>query len=118
MEDAEPRKPRTMEERFTEEDVEACSEGQVRYDYYLHRSGGRVFDYFGGIGLPYKVGCIRAGVMKVLGYSVTRVPRRITSLQRIYLRAALTRGAHRRSFKVEQIRKGILEGEFGERGNE
>ena len=71
----------------------------------MHRSGGKVFDYFGGIGTPFEVKAITGIIMKICGYKVTKVPAHYSEKQ-IMIRAALNGGAHRRSYKVEQIRKG------------
>lgn len=76
----------------------------MKRDYYLHRSGGRKFDYFGGIGTPFRVSFLRYIVMKALKYKATSVPHG-TPLVRVIIRAALKAGAHRRSWKVQQIKK-------------
>jgi hypothetical protein len=76
----------------------------VKYDYYLHRSGGRVFDYFGGIGTPFRVSLLRALIFKLLGFRMTRV-RKGRSLKSVIVRAALKQGAHRHSWQIENIVK-------------
>ena len=76
-----------------------------RFDYYLHCSGGFAFDYFGGIGTPFRVSVFRAYLYKWAGYRMTRVPRG-ASLTRVMVRAALKSGAHRRSLFVEKARRG------------
>lgn len=80
----------------------------MRYDYYLHRSGGRVFDYFGGIGRPYRVNVLWWWVMKLAGYKATKVPV-FAPIRRVYIRATLAQGAHRRSYKMEKILKEIYD---------
>jgi len=79
-----------------------------RYDYYLHRSGGVAFDYFGGIGTPFKVSFIRFYLYKLLGYRNTKVLRG-ASIRRVMIRANLERGAHRHSISMEEARKGLLD---------
>jgi len=76
-----------------------------QYDYYLHQSGGRAFDYFGGVGVPFKVSVLRFFLCKLAGYRVTRV-RAGAPLYRVMVRAALKSGAHRHSWKVKEARKG------------
>lgn len=76
----------------------------MKRSYYMHRSGGKVFDYFGGVGKPFKVRWITAMVMKVLGYKVTRAPAHYDEVQ-VMVRAALLGGAHRRSIKVQRIKE-------------
>jgi hypothetical protein len=76
----------------------------LRYEYYLHLKGGKVFDYFGGIGHPLRVSPLRAWIWKLLGFRMTRV-RKGKSLKSVILRAAIKGGAHRHSYKVEQIMK-------------
>jgi hypothetical protein len=77
----------------------------MKYDYYLHRSGGRVFDYWGGIGTPFRVSILRAYISKVLGYKMTRVCARV-GVRRVYIRATLASGAHRNSYKMDKIKNG------------
>lgn len=79
-----------------------------RYDYYLHRSGGKVFDYFGGIGTPFRVSLLRWWLFKLTGYKATRVTRG-ADLRRVYIRATLAAGAHRNSYKMEKVLKGITD---------
>lgn len=76
----------------------------MRYDFYLHRSGGKVFDYFGGVGTPYQVHWLWWYIMKWAGYKATRVQAG-APLKRVYIRATLAAGAHRRSYKMEEILK-------------
>lgn len=76
----------------------------MRHDYYLHRSGGRVFDYFGGIGTPFKVSCLRAWLYKIMGYRMTRV-RRGASVLQVMTRATLLGGAGRHSYKMKEERR-------------
>ena len=75
-----------------------------KYDYYLHHSGGRAFDYFGGIGTPFKVSLLRFYLYRLLGYRTTRTQRG-ASLRRLYIRAALQGGAHRHSYNISEILK-------------
>ena len=77
----------------------------MKYEYYMHRSGGLAFDHFGGIGRPFPVRRWWACLMKFLGYSVTHCPVG-SDTKRIYIRAALLQGAHRRSSKVAELRAG------------
>ena len=72
--------------------------------YYMHRSGGKVFDYFGGIGTPFRVKAITGIVMKILGYKVTKAPAHYNETQ-VMVRAAMNSGAHRRSYKVQKIKE-------------
>lgn len=72
------------------------------HDYYLHRSGGKVFDYFGGIGTPFRVSILRAAIAKALGYKVTRVVKGAPQ-RRVYIRATLNKGAHRTSYAMQKI---------------
>lgn len=74
------------------------------YDYYLHRSGGRAFDYFGGVGKPYRVNIFHAYLFKLLGYCMTRVQRG-SDIRRVMTRAILQRGAHRHSYAMEHDRE-------------
>ena len=76
----------------------------LRYEYYLHRPGGPAFDYFGGIGTPFRVSPLRAWIYKILGFRMTRV-RKGKSLKSVIVRAALKQGAHRHSYKIEEIVK-------------
>lgn len=76
-----------------------------RYDYYLHCSGGRAFDYFGGVGEPFRVSALRFYLFKLAGYRATKV-RAGAPLHRVMVRAALKSGAHRHSWKVQEARKG------------
>lgn len=76
----------------------------MKRDYYMHRSGGYAFYYFGNIGTPFKVSMFRACINGLCGYCVTRVPRG-ASIKRVYIRAALTRGAHRMSWLVGEMKK-------------
>jgi hypothetical protein len=73
------------------------------YDYYLHRSGGRAFDYFGGIGTPFKVSMLRFYLWKWLGFRATRVVKN-SSLRRVVIRATLHGGAHRHSIKMQEAK--------------
>jgi hypothetical protein len=75
----------------------------MKYDYYLHHSGGRAFDYFGGIGDPFRVSFIRAFIWKLLGFRMTKV-RKGANLISIMTRATLKAGAHRHSVKIQEIR--------------
>ena len=72
--------------------------------FYMHRSGGRVYDYFGGVGKPFRVKCITGIVMKILGYKVTRAPAHYNERQ-IMIRAAMNAGAHRNSYKVQKSKE-------------
>lgn len=72
--------------------------------YYMHRSGGRVFNYFGGIGTPFRVSCITGIFMKLMGYKVTRAPAHYTEKQ-VIIRAALNQGAHPHSYKIAKIKE-------------
>jgi hypothetical protein len=78
----------------------------MKYEYYLHRSGGVVFDHFGGIGRPFKVGFFSMLLAKLLGRAVTPCPPGCSE-RRVYIRAALMRGVHRRSIKMQKIKDGI-----------
>ena len=80
----------------------------MKYEYYMHRSGGLAFDHFGGIGRPFRVRRWWAYLMKRLGYCVTHVPVG-SATRRIYVRAALLRGAHRHSHKVQRLKNGDLD---------
>jgi hypothetical protein len=73
-----------------------------RFDYYLHKSGGYAFDYFGGIGPPYQVNILWFYFMKILGYKATRVVRG-ASRKRVYIRACLNMQISRRSWKMQQV---------------
>ena len=76
-----------------------------KYDYYLHRSGGRVFDYFGGIGTPFKVSLLRFYLFKWAGFRATRVLKG-APLSRVLIRATIRCGAHRHSYKMGEARAG------------
>jgi len=76
----------------------------MKYDYYLHRSGGRVFDYFGGIGTPFKVGIIRFYLWKWMRFRATKI-RKGSSLKRVMIRATLKQGSHRHSWNIENLLK-------------
>lgn len=76
-----------------------------RWDYYLHRSGGRAFDYFGGIGQPFKVCFLRWFFYMIFGFRATRVPKG-APISRVYIRAGLKQGAHRHSYKMGRLRAG------------
>lgn len=80
----------------------------MKYDYYLHRSGGYAFDYFGGIGKPFKVSWFKALVAKLLKREVTPCPVGCSE-HRVYVRAVLKRGISRRSYFMSQIKKGIYD---------
>ena len=80
----------------------------MKYDYYLHRSGGKVFDYFGGIGRPYQVNVLWFYFMDRMGYKATRVVKG-ASIKRVYIRATLARGVNRNSFKMQKIKDGIYD---------
>jgi hypothetical protein len=71
-------------------------------DYYLHKSGGFAFDYFGGFGRPYQVKIFCFYFIKLLGYKATRVVRG-ASIKRVYIRATLAIGAHRHSWAMEKV---------------
>ena len=75
-----------------------------RRDSYLHRSGGRVFDYFGGIGTPFRVSMIRFYLYKWFGFRATKVLKGV-AIKRVYIRAILAQGAHRHSWKMEEVTK-------------
>jgi len=77
----------------------------MKRDYYMHRSGGYAFDHGGNIGTPFKVSMLRACINDLCGYCVTSVPKG-ASIKRVYIRAALTRGAHRKSWLVGEMKKG------------
>lgn len=82
----------------------------MRYDYYLHKSGGYAFDYFGGIGRPYKVSFLRACIAKVLKYHVTTYPKgRPVSQKSLYTRAALHRDISRKCYFMKQLREGRVD---------
>lgn len=76
----------------------------TKYDYYLHRSGGRVFDSFGGIGRPYRVSWLWFKFAVLIGYRGTRVQKG-ASLTRVYIRAAL-KTAHRHSIRLQYMKLG------------
>ena len=80
----------------------------MRYDYYLHRAGGFLFDYWGGIGQPYRVHVLWWYIMRAAGYKATRVPA-FAPIKRVYIRATLAQGAHRNSYKMEKILKEIYD---------
>lgn len=75
-----------------------------KYDYYLHRSGGRAFDYFGFIGTPFQVSMIRWYIFKLFGYRATRVPRG-SSVRRVMVRATIAKGAHRHSIAMSDAKQ-------------
>ena len=82
----------------------------MKYDYYLHKSGGYAFDYFGGIGRPYKVNIITVLLAKILKYEITPVPKgRPYNERSVYTRATLCRGISRRSYFMKRIREGIYD---------
>jgi hypothetical protein len=74
----------------------------MKRDYYLHKSGGYAFDYWGGIGKPYQVNKVWFYFMKLMGYKATHVVKG-ASLRRIYIRAYLNTGFSRRSWKMQQL---------------
>ena len=78
----------------------------MRYDYYLHRTGGFAFDYWGGIGRPYIVNVLWWYFMRLIGYKATRVQAN-APLRRVYIRASLFSGAHRHSHTMDKMRDGI-----------
>lgn len=77
----------------------------MKYEYYLHRSGGILFDHFGGIGTPFKVSAIRGILSKWFGWCLTPA-RPGSSTKSVYTRAALVRGVGRHSHFMGEIRKG------------
>lgn len=52
-----------------------------KFDYYLHRSCGKVGDYFCEIGEPFKVSTIRYYLYKIFKYRCTKVPKGSNKLE-------------------------------------
>jgi hypothetical protein len=80
------------------------NENENKMEYYIHKSMGFHNDYFGEIGEPLKVSRLKAFVMNLLGYRVTKVPDN-TSTTEIKVIAAINNGAHPNSYMVQKIRE-------------
>jgi predicted SAM-dependent methyltransferase len=76
----------------------------MKYDYYKHRSGGFVFDYFGGVGTAVKINILWYYCLKITGYRVTKVPAG-SPLVDVYVKAAIKGGAGANSWKVQKIKE-------------
>lgn len=73
-------------------------------EYYLHRDMSFAHNYFGHIGIPFKVSKLRWLIYKFLGYRATAVPAGTPEVE-VMVTAAIEDGAHPTSFHVERIRK-------------
>ena len=76
----------------------------MTYDYYAHRSGGKVFDYFGGIGRPFRIGIVMYYFMKIFGWRVSKILSG-APVQVLMVNATIKNGAHPRSHAVKEIIK-------------
>ena len=79
----------------------------MNYDYYLHKSGGKVFDYFNCVGTPFRVSYLRWLLFRLFKFRATRVQRG-ASLKRVYIRATLQAGAHRTSYNMKETLKQFI----------
>ena len=76
----------------------------MKYDYYMHRSGGFINDYFGYVGDPFKVCWFKYWFFGTCGYKVTRVPKNST-MKVILTQSLINAEIHLESHAAEELFK-------------